>query len=97
MDIDSEGRIYFTDASYGLSPEEILMKESVYRIDTEDGKFSVHRIISDLEMPNGIAVSKDEKTLYVVDAGPNHQKVWAYQLFENGETGTRIKSAALVD
>lgn len=61
--IDEKGRIYFSDPRY-LGHESIdqpLM--AVYRIDT-DG--SIHRIITDAGKPNGVAVSPDQKTLYVV-------------------------------
>ncbi|WP_397569950.1 SMP-30/gluconolactonase/LRE family protein [Schlesneria sp. T3-172] len=61
--IDEKGRIYFSDPRYvGHEPvEQSIM--SVYRIDL-DG--SVHRIITDAGKPNGVAVSPDQKTLYVV-------------------------------
>ena len=61
--IDEEGRIYFTDPKYvGREPlEQPVM--AVYRIDPDGG---VHRIITDAGKPNGIAVSPDQKTLYLV-------------------------------
>lgn len=61
--IDRQGRIYFSDPRYlGHEPiEQPVM--AVYRIDP-DG--SVHRIITDAGKPNGVAVSPDQKTLYVV-------------------------------
>jgi gluconolactonase len=61
--IDEKGRIYFSDPRYlGHEPlEQPLM--AVYRIDT-DG--SLHRIITNAGKPNGVAVSPDQKTLYVV-------------------------------
>jgi gluconolactonase len=70
LDIDSKGRIYFTDPRYfGSEPIEQPVA-GVYRIDT-DG--SVHLILADMRSPNGIAISTDEKTLYVseVDLGVN--------------------------
>ncbi len=61
--IDEKGRIYFSDPRYlGHEPIEQPI-QAVYRIDT-DG--SVHRIITDAGKPNGVAVSPDQKTLYVV-------------------------------
>lgn len=61
--IDEKGRIYFSDPRY-LGHEPIDQSiQSVYRIDT-DG--SLHRIITDAGKPNGVAVSPDQKTLYVV-------------------------------
>jgi gluconolactonase len=61
--IDERGRIYFSDPRYlGHEPlDQPLM--AVYRIDL-DG--SVHRIITDAGKPNGVCVSPDQKTLYVV-------------------------------
>jgi len=61
--IDLKGRIYFSDPRYlGHEPlEQPVM--AVYRIDT-DG--SIHRIITDAGKPNGVAISPDQKTLYVV-------------------------------
>lgn len=75
--VDEKGRIYFSDPRYlGHEPiDQPVM--AVYRIDT-DG--SVHRIITDAGKPNGVAVSPDQKTLYVVSN-------------DNGTTGIgRLKS-----
>lgn len=61
--IDRQGRVYFSDPRYlgHEAVEQPLM--AVYRIDL-DG--SVHRVVTDAGKPNGIALSPDEKTLYVV-------------------------------
>jgi len=63
VSIDEQGRIYFSDPRYlGYeSFEQPVM--AVYRI---DGDGSVHRIITDAGKPNGVCVSPDQKTLYVV-------------------------------
>lgn len=62
--IDTGGRIYFSDPRYlGTEPRE-LEHRAVYRIDT-DG--SVVEITHDVEKPNGVALSPDQKTLYVGD------------------------------
>ncbi len=61
--IDEKGRIYFSDPRY-LGHEPIDQPiQAVYRVDT-DG--SVHRVITDAGKPNGVAISPDQKTLYVV-------------------------------
>ncbi len=61
--IDEKGRIYFSDPRYlGHEPVDQPVM-GVYRIDT-DG--SVQRIITDAGKPNGVAISPDQKTLYVV-------------------------------
>ncbi len=61
--IDEKGRIYFSDPRYlGHEPiDQPVM--AVYRIDP-DG--SIHRIITDAGKPNGVCVSPDQKSLYVV-------------------------------
>jgi gluconolactonase len=95
IDIDARGRLYFTDPRYGDRSGMELDKEAVYRIDLDgpdgpDGK--VTRVIDDLERPNGLAVSPDQKTLYVVDnnnGAGGSRKVYAYELRADGSTGKR--------
>lgn len=61
--IDEKGRIYFSDPRY-LGHEPIDQPVvGVYRIDL-DG--SLHRIITDAGKANGVCISPDQKTLYVV-------------------------------
>jgi gluconolactonase len=61
--IDEKGRIYFSDPRY-LGHESLDQPVvGVYRIDL-DG--SLHRIITDAGKANGVCVSPDQKTLYVV-------------------------------
>lgn len=62
--LDKQGRIYFTDPRYlGDEPRE-LEHRAVYRID-QDGKVS--EVTHDVAKPNGIDISRDGKTLIVVD------------------------------
>ena len=61
--IDEQGRIYFTDPRYaGHEPVEQPIF-GVYRIDP-DG--SIHLVVTDGGKPNGVAVSPDQQTLYVI-------------------------------
>ena len=63
LTIDEQGRIYFTDPRYaGNEPVEQPVF-GVYRIDP-DG--SVHLVVTDGGKPNGVAVSPDQRTLYVI-------------------------------
>jgi gluconolactonase len=62
--VDLKGRIYFTDPRYGGSEPRELEREAVYRLDT-DGK--VIEITRDVEKPNGIVLSPDQRTLYIGD------------------------------
>ncbi len=62
--IDAKGRIYFTDPSYLADYPVEQNGMGVYRI---DGDSSVHLVAANVAKPNGIAVSPDQKTLYVVN------------------------------
>ena len=64
LDIDRKGRIYFTDPRYSGPESRELEHRAVYRIDT-DG--TVIEVTHEVEQPNGIALSPDDRTLYVVD------------------------------
>jgi gluconolactonase len=92
LTIDSEGRIYFTDPQYGqrdsmeMRDAEGKLVEAVYRIDAP-GK--VTRIIThEVDRPNGILVSPDEKHLYVADNNNNDvgaaRKLWRFDLKPGG-------------
>ena len=96
LTIDSQGRIYFTDPRYGNRSdleqfdEQGREVEGVYRI---DGPGKVTRIIThEVHRPNGIAVSKGDKYLYVADNvndGPKkglggNRKLWRFDLNADG-------------
>jgi gluconolactonase len=75
LSIDSKGRIYFTDPRYGkrdsmeMRDEQGRLIEGVYRIDAP-GK--VTRILgAEVDRPNGILVSPDDRYLYVADNNNN--------------------------
>lgn len=69
--VDNKGRIYFTDPRYFGAESIDQPVNGVYRIDA-DG--SVHIIIGNASQPNGIAISPDNKKLYVTnyDFGYSH-------------------------
>jgi gluconolactonase len=92
LTMDSKGRIYFSDPRYGdRSGMEILDEhgqtiEGVYRIDP-DGK--VARVIGrELERPNGVLVSADDRFLYVADNNNSTlggaRKLWRFDLRRDG-------------
>jgi gluconolactonase len=87
LTLDSKGRVYFTDPRYvGDDPREIDT-ESVYRIDP-DGK--VTQIITDVQKPNGIAVSPDMKWLYVADNHPKgNRHLLVFPLNADGSVGKK--------
>ena len=62
--IDLAGRIYFTDPRYlGDEPRE-LEHRAVYRVDRNG---AVMEVTHNVEKPNGIGLSPDQKTLFVAD------------------------------
>jgi gluconolactonase len=87
--VHSSGAIYFTDPPYGLEqqmddPAKELPFQGIYRIGT-DGKVTL--LNKEMERPNGIGFSPDEKTLYVANShGP--RLVWmAFPVDQDGTLG----------
>lgn len=92
LTIDSKDRIYFSDPQYGdRSKMELLdaagrQVEGVYRIDP-DGR--VTRIIThEVDRPNGLVVTPDDKYLYVADNNNNMvggaRKLFRFDLKDDG-------------
>lgn len=90
--VDARGRVWFTDPRYGADRSDLeLDVEGVYRIDP-DG--TVTRVLDqqDVEKPNGIAVTPDARTLYVIDSNPRvggNRKIWAFDLSPEGKPGNK--------
>jgi gluconolactonase len=93
--IDHQGRIYFTDPCYGRKPKDGQEKFAVYRIEADKGEpipNKVTRVIDDVAMPNGIAISPDQKTLYIADNVPGKKgphTLIAYDLAADGSCKRR--------
>ncbi len=102
ISIDEKGRVYFSDPRY-LGHEPIFQDGyAVYRLDT-DGK--VTRVVTDCGKCNGVLVSPDQKTLFVIgnDNGwfefqnlkegektlQGHHQLQAYDLGEDGSVSNR--------
>lgn len=85
-----DGTVFFTDPPYGLkgmndSKHKELSFNGVYRLD-KDG--SVHVLDRSLTFPNGIALSPDERTLYVSNSDPKRPIWMAYSLDEKGNVAS---------
>ena len=90
--VDSKGRIFFTDPRYGDRGDmEILDDkgkpiEGVYRIDP-DGSVSMI-IAHEVDRPNGIGISADQKHLFVADNANDkpgqNRKLWRFDLKADG-------------
>ncbi len=95
----SDGTVFFTDPPYGLKDiDESPLKEQpvngVYRLDA-DG--SVHLIEGALKFPNGVALSPDERTLYVANSDRDHPVWMAYRIDARGEVLDRRVFADATD
>jgi gluconolactonase len=93
--VDRLGRIWFTDPLYSADRSSMeLDHESVYRIDP-DG--DVTRVITqpDIGRPNGLAITPDGKTLYVVDSDPSrpdaNRIIWAFEIADDGSASNQRK------
>ena len=65
--IDGKGRIYFTDPNWGDAGPGKVGVSGVYRIDP-DGKLTRILASPEIQRPNGISISPDDRTLYLVEA-----------------------------
>ena len=65
---------YFTDPCYGRNRRTVRRSSPcIGSTPTKGARIlnKVTRVIDDVTMPNGIAISQDEKTLYVADSSPD--------------------------
>jgi gluconolactonase len=85
--IDGQGRIYFTDPRYGDRSDMEMDIEGVYCIDTHG---TVTRVLEQpaIQRPNGIAITPDDKRLYLVDSNPSpggNRKIWSFDIQPDGK------------
>jgi gluconolactonase len=79
--LDRAGILYFTDPPYGLSSPEAreLPFQGIYRVEGDS-----IRLLDSLSRPNGIALSPDERRLYVANSDPDRAFWMAYDLAPDG-------------
>jgi gluconolactonase len=94
--VDKQGRIWFTDPYSGIAnsgPQE-LDHMSVLRLDTKgDDQWELKRATTDITRPNGVLVSRDQKTLYVAQSDyglDRRRELRAYPINEDGSLGSYI-------
>jgi gluconolactonase len=87
--VKSDGSIWFSDNGAGTRGNYLGHKAEwelplrVYRLDPATGAMTV--AVGDMERPNGLAFSPDEKLLYVVDTpGPGRRSIQVYDVIDNG-------------
>ena len=86
---DSKGNFFFTDPPYGLmklndDPTKEIPFNGVYRL-SNDNKLTL--LTKEVAFPNGIALSPDEKTLYVASSDFKKAIWMAYPLKDDGTLG----------
>jgi gluconolactonase len=84
----SDGSIWFSDPPFGIlgyyegyvaKPE---LPTNVYRVDGKTGAITV--ATGDVNRPNGLAFSPDEKRLYVVESGATPRIIHVFDVVDNG-------------
>jgi gluconolactonase len=96
LTVRSDGTIYFTDPDWQAAgrPNE-TMKMGVYRIPpplrTDGSDNGAVLIEGTLNKPNGIALSPDERTLYVGSVG---NEIWKYAVASDGSVSNRSMFAS---
>ena len=89
--LHSNGDLYFTDPPYGLKGDKDPLRElktnGVYRLNKE-GEISL--IYNQLNRPNGLAFSPDEKTLYVANSDAKRNLWLAFDLVNGKLLNERV-------
>ena len=86
LTFDGRGRIYFTDPGPNTTPEQTGVR-GVYRVDP-DG--TIERILSEpeIEIPNGIVISPDDRTLYLIETNQGEGRARMIRAYDLSEDGT---------
>ncbi len=92
LDIDGQGRIYFSDPNYSDNPNN-LPHESVYLAEhIFGGNWTVKRVTFDTNRPNGVLLSADQSVLYVAESPVNpalSRQLRAYLVNADGTLGEK--------
>jgi gluconolactonase len=98
--VHSDGAIWFTDPGYGImsyyeghkAPFEL--PANVYRLDPKTREVTV--VATDMDKPNGICFSPDEKLLYIVDTGAPRRPTDPHQIrVYDVVDGARLKNGRM--
>ncbi len=81
--MDQSGNIYFTDPPYGMPGNKTgeIGFNGVFKI-TPNNK--VIMLVDSLTWPNGIALSTDQKTLYINQSDPHNKVLYSYDISPDG-------------
>lgn len=93
-----DGSIWFTDPGYGILSDyeggraEFELPTRVYRVDAQTGRAEV--VVEDVDRPNGLCFSPDERKLYVVDSGSG-RNILVYDVKEPGAAGPWLRNGCV--
>jgi gluconolactonase len=95
--VKSDNSIWFSDNGAGIrgnysgdkAPQEMPFR--VYRIDGETGEMTI--AVDDMDRPNGLCFSPDERRLYVVDTP--HHGARTTRVYDVGTDGRTLKNGRL--
>ena len=86
--VKSDDTIWFTDPPFGIlgfyegERAEPELPTNIYRVDGRSGEIAV--ATGEVNRPNGLAFSPDERRLYVVDASATPRVIRAFDVAEDG-------------
>ena len=86
--VKSDDTIWFSDPPFGIlghyegHKAEQELPGNLYRFDPRTGQTTV--VGGEIEGPNGLAFSPDEKILYVVECRTNPRRILAYDVLDDG-------------
>jgi gluconolactonase len=83
LTMDRAGNIYFTDPPYG-QPENKTAEIGIKGVFKVSPDYEVTLLVDSLNWPNGIALSLDQRTLYVNQSDPNNPVLYSYEIAADG-------------
>ncbi len=90
---DTKGNLYFTDPPFGLSeammndPKKELGFQGIFKYDTSG---TLKLMTQTVSRPNGLALSNDEKTMYVANTDENNAVWYAFEVKEDTLVNEKI-------
>ncbi len=90
--IDRQGRIWLSNPwnAINIDPSErqVLDHNAILRADLQpDGTWTCTRMTHDTTGTNGLLISPDEKTLYMIQTSPELRELRAYDMLADGSLG----------
>ena len=94
--VDRKGRVWFADAfntlpPYGPPVYPFPDHASILRLEGTSGKWTLKRVTHDTQGARALALSPDEKTLYVAEGDsdrPGKRELRAYPVLDDGSVGS---------